>query len=315
MNPLLKSILSPEFGYAILRVMTPLLYPALGVAISSLAGATNIALEGIMIVAACAGVLVSAFTHSLILSLAAGLAAGIALAALLGYFHLKLKADIILAAIALNMFAAGISIVFLFLFTGDKGSTSSFKSQLFPAVQIPLLQGIPILGPILSGHNVLTYGALVSVILYWLITFKTPLGLRIRAVGQNPDAAQSVGINVNRTRMYALLLSGFFGALGGLYLCMGYVSWFARDITAGRGFIAIAAATLGGNMPLGTFLSSLLFGAVNALANYLAPLKVPSEFIQMIPYLATAVALAIYAAQAMRKRRGKIKEQAPGGAS
>jgi ABC-type uncharacterized transport system permease subunit len=315
MNPLLKSILSPEFGFAILRVMTPLLYPALGVAISSLSGAINIALEGIMIVAACAGVLVSAFTHSLILSLAAGLAAGIALAALLGYFHLKLKADIILAAIALNMFAAGISIVFLFLFTGDKGSTSSLKSQLFPAVQIPLLNGIPVLGPILSGHNILTYGAIASVFLYWLITFKTPLGLRIRAVGQNPDAAQSVGIDVNRTRMYALLLSGFFGALGGLYLCMGYVSWFARDITAGRGFIAIAAATLGGNLPLGTFLSSLLFGAVNALANYLAPLKVPSEFIQMIPYLATAVALAIYAAQAMRKRRGIIRERGRGGAS
>ena len=193
MNPLLKSILSPEFAFAILRVMTPLLLPALGVAISSLSGATNIALEGVMTVAACAGVLVSAFTHSLLLSLVAGLAAGIGLAALLGYFHLKLKADIILAAIALNMFAAGISIVFLFLFTGDKGSTSSLKSQLFPAVQIPLLHSVPVLGPILSGHNVLTYGALVSVFLYWLITFKTPLGLRIRAVGQNPDAARSVG--------------------------------------------------------------------------------------------------------------------------
>jgi len=310
MNPLIKSILSPEFGFAILRVMTPLLFPALGVAISSLSGATNIALEGIMIVSACAGVLVSAFTHSLILSLAAGLAAGIALAALLGYFHLKLKADIILAAIALNMFAAGISIVFMFLLTGDKGSTSSFKSQLFPTLQIPLLHQVPVVGQILSGHNVLTYGALLAVVLYWLITFKTPLGLRIRAVGQNPDAAQSVGINVNRTRMYALLLSGFFGALGGLYLCMGYVSWFAREITAGRGFIAVAAASLGGNMPLGTFLSSLLFGAVNALAIYLAPLKVPSEFIQMIPYLATAIALAIYAARQLRKRKGKLREPA-----
>ena len=310
MNPLLKSILSPEFAFAILRVMTPLLLPALGVAISSLSGATNIALEGIMTVAACAGVLVSAFTHSLLLSLVAGLAAGIGLAALLGYFHLKLKADIILAAIALNMFAAGISIVFMFLLTGDKGSTSSFKSQLFPTLQIPLLHQVPVVGQILSGHNVLTYGALLAVVLYWLITFKTPLGLRIRAVGQNPDAAQSVGINVNRTRMYALLLSGFFGALGGLYLCMGYVSWFAREITAGRGFIAVAAASLGGNMPLGTFLSSLLFGAVNALAIYLAPLKVPSEFIQMIPYLATAIALAIYAARQLRKRKGKLREPA-----
>jgi len=313
MNPLLRSILSTEFGFAILRVMTPLLFPAIGVAISGLSGAINIALEGIMLVSACAGVLVSAFTKSLVLALFAGLAAGIGMAALLGYFHLKLKADIILAAIALNLLAEGITIVFLFLLTGDKGSTSSLKTQLFPAVHIPLLREIPVLGPILSGHNLLTYAALLSVVLFWLITFKTPLGLRIRAVGQNPDAAQSVGINVNRTRMYALLLSGFFGALGGLYLCMGYVSWFARNITAGRGFIAIAAASLGGNLPLGTFLSSLLFGAVNALANYLAPLKVPSEFIQMIPYLATAIALAIYSAQTVRKRRRKIKEPATGG--
>jgi simple sugar transport system permease protein len=312
MNPLLKSVLSPEFGFAILRVMTPLLFPALGVAISSLSGATNIALEGIMIVAACAGVLVNIFTHSLWLALLAGLAAGVGLAALLGYFHLKLKADIILAAIALNMFAAGISIVFMFLLTGDKGSTSSFKSDLFPSVQVPLLHKVPILGQILSGHNILTYAALVAVVLYWLITFKTPLGLRIRAVGQNPDAAQSVGIKVNRTRMWALLLSGAFGALGGLYLCMGYVSWFGREITAGRGFIAVAAASLGGNMPVGTFLSSLLFGVVNALAIYLAPLKVPSEFIQMIPYLATAIALAIYAARQVRKYRRKLREPAGG---
>ena len=211
------------------------------------------------------------------------------------------------------MFATGFTIFILFLFTGDKGSTSSFTSMVFPSVQIPLLKSVPILGPILSGHNVLTYCSLLAVLLFWVITFKTPLGLRIRAVGQNPDAAQSVGINVNRTRMYALLLSGFFGALGGLYLCMGYLSWFARDITAGRGWIAVAAASLGGNLPLGTFLSSLLFGVVNALANYLASMKVPSEFIQMIPYLATAIALAVYAAQAMRKGRRRVSEPRAGG--
>jgi general nucleoside transport system permease protein len=314
-NPLLKAILSTEFGFAIFRVMTPLLLPALGVAITGLAGATNIALDGIMLVAACTGVLVSAFTKSLLLALLAGLAVGVGMAALLGYFHLKLKADIFLAAIALNLFASGITIVFLFLLTGDKGSSSSLTSLVFPSVRIPLLASVPVLGPILSGHNVLTYAAFLCVILYWLISFHTPLGLRIRAVGQNPDAAQSVGINVNRTRMYALLLSGVFGALGGLYLSMGYVSWFAREMTAGRGFIAVAAASLGGNMPLGTFLSSLLFGAVNALANYLAVLKVPSEFIQMIPYLATAIALGIYAARTVQKRRRKVKESAAGGAS
>ncbi len=306
MNAMLKSILSTEFGFAILRVMTPLLLPALGVAISGLSGATNIALEGIMLVSAFTGVMISAFTKSLILALLGGIAAGIGLAALLGYFHLNLKADIILAAIALNMLAEGVTVFFLFMFTGDKGTTSSLKSLIFPALHFPLIQNIPVLGAIVSGHNVLVYGALLAVFLYWLITFKTPLGLRIRAVGQNPDAAESVGINVNRTRMWALMLSGFFGALGGLYLAMGYVSWFSPRMTAGRGWIGIAAASLGGNLPLGTFLSSLLFGVVNALANYLAPLRVPSEFIQMIPYLATAVALTIYSIQAMRKRRRRI---------
>jgi len=303
MNAMLKSILSAQFGFAILRVMTPLLYPAIGVAISGLAGSVNIALEGIMLCSACAGVLVSAFTQSLWLSLAAGLAVGVGIAGLLGFFHLRLKADIILAAIAMNMLASGLTIFVLFLTTGDKGSTSSLTTMVFPAVHLPLVRRIPVLGEIVSGQNVLVYGAFLAIVLYWLITFKTPLGLRIRAVGQNPDAAQSVGINVNRTRLWALLLSGFFGAFGGLYLAMGYVSWFARDMTAGRGWIAIAAASLGGNMPLGTFLSSLLFGVVNALAIYLAPLKVPSEFIQMIPYLATFLALAVYSIQAMRRRR------------
>ena len=250
MNPLLKSIISTDFGFAILRVLTPLLLPALGVAVSGLAGVSNIALEGIMLVSACVGVLVSAFTHSLWLALLAGIAAGVLIAALLGYFHLRLKADIVLAAIALNLFATGITIFLLFITTGDKGSSSSITSLVFPNVQIPLLRAVPILGPIFSGHNVMTYVALISVVLYWLITFKTPLGLRMRAVGQNPDAAQSVGINVNRIRMYSLLLSGVFGALGGLYLCMGYLSWFSSGVTAGRGWIAVAAASLGNNMPL-----------------------------------------------------------------
>ncbi len=305
MNAMLKSILSAQFGFAILRVLTPLLYPAIGVAISGLAGSVNIALEGIMLCSACAGVLVSAFTHSLWLSLAAGVVVGIGIAGLLGFFHLRLKADIILAAIAMNMLSSGLTIFVLFLTTGDKGSTSSLTTLVFPALHLPLVRRIPVLGEIVSGQNVLVYGAFLAIFLYWLITFKTPLGLRIRAVGQNPDAAQSVGINVNRTRLWALLLSGFFGSLGGLYLAMGYVSWFARDMTAGRGWIAIAAASLGNNMPLGTFLSSLLFGVVNSLAIYLAPLNVPSEFIQMIPYLATFLALTLYSIQAMRRRRRK----------
>lgn len=303
MNPLLKSILSPSFGFAILRVMTPILFASIGVAFSALAGSINISLEGTMLISAFFGVIVSAFTKSLALGLISGILAGIGLASILAYFHLKLKADIILAAIALNMFASGFTIFLLYIFAKDKGTSSSLKSLVFPSIQIPILKDIPILGEIISGHNILTYLALLSILIFFIIIFKTPLGLRIRAVGQNPDAASSVGINVNKIKFYALLLSGIFGALGGLYLSMGYVSWFARDMTAGRGFIAIAASNLGAHLPLGVFLASILFGILNTIAIYLASLQVPSEFIQMIPYIATIITLTIYSIQASRKKR------------
>jgi simple sugar transport system permease protein len=303
LNPLLKSILSPSFGFAILRVTTPILFASIGVAFSALAGSINISLEGTMLVSAFLGVIVSAFTKNIILGFFAGILGGIGLASILAYFHLKLKADIILAAIALNMFASGFTIFLLYIFAKDKGTSSSLRSLVFPSINIPLLKDIPILGEIFSGHNILTYLALLSVIIFFIIIFKTPLGLRIRAVGQNPDAASSVGINVNKIKFYALILSGIFGALGGLYLSMGYVSWFARDMTAGRGFIAIAASNLGAHLPLGVFLASLLFGILNTIAIYLASLQVPSEFIQMIPYIATIITLTIYSIQASRKKR------------
>ncbi len=297
MNPLLKSIFSANFVFATLRVTTPILFPAIGVAITSLSGSVNIALEGIMLVSAFTGVVVSAFTGSLWLALIFGILAGIGMAALLGYFHLNLKADIIIAAIALNMFASGITVFLTYIFAHDKGTTSSLKSLVFPSVKIPIIDKIPVIGRMFSGLNILTYVALISVIVFYYIVYKTPLGLRIRAVGQNPDAAESVGVDVKKVKMYSLLLSGFFGALGGLYLSMGYVSWFSRDMTAGRGFIAIAAASIGGNLPLGTFFGSLLFGIVNTLAIFLATLKVPSELIQMIPYVTTVLVLAVYAIQ------------------
>jgi len=303
LNPLLKSILSPSFGFAILRVMTPILFASIGVAITTLSGAVNISLEGTMLISAFFGVIVSAFTKSLILGFLAGILAGVALSSILSYFHLKLKADIILAAIALNLFASGLTVFLLYIFAKDKGTSSSLRSLVFPSIEIPILKDIPIVGEIFSGHNILTYVALLSVLIFYILIFKTPLGLRIRAVGQNPDAASSVGINVNKIKFYALILSGFFGALGGLYLSMGYVSWFARDMTAGRGFIAIAASNLGANLPLGVFLASILFGILNTIAIYLASLQVPSEFIQMIPYIATIITLAIYSIQASRRKR------------
>lgn len=304
MRPLIESVFSPEFVYAVIRVTTPLLYPALGVAITAASGSINIGLEGIMLSAAFTGVLVSVYTQSLFLSLLAGIGAGIILAALLAYFHLKMKADIILAAIALNLLASGLTIFLLIVIAGER-STNRLASLVFPTVRIPVLSEIPLLGPMFSGHNVLTYAAFVAVGAYYVIMYWMPIGLRIRAVGQNPDAARSVGINVDKTKTIALLISGVFGSLGGLYLSMGYVSWFSRDMTSGRGFIAVAAATMGGNLPLGTLVGSLLFGFVNALAIYISSLDVPSDLIQAIPYISTVAAVTAYAARQSHSRLRK----------
>jgi len=188
----------------------------------------------------------------------------------------------------------------------DKGASTSLKSAVLPSLHIPLLQDIPVLGPILSGHNVLTYVSLVCVAgLYYLLA-KTPLGLQIRSVGENPHAAQSVGVRVNRVQFVSLLISGFFAALGGAYMSMGYLSLFTRDMTAGRGWIGLAAEAVGRSTTLGTFLSSMLFGAADALANALQVLKIPAELVGTTPYVTTVICLVVYAITEAKVKKRKL---------
>ena len=191
---------------------------------------------------------------------------------------------------------------------GDKGVSTSMASKVVPSVEIPLIKDIPILGEILSGHNVLTYVALLSVVVVYVLVNKSPLGLRIRSVGENPDAAESVGISVVKTRFIALMITGILSGLGGAFMSMGYVSWFARDMAAGRGYIALAAQNLGNATPIGTCLASFLFGIADALSSSLQILSVPAEFIQMIPYVTTVIGLIVYAAY--RKKQTQKKQAA-----
>ncbi len=303
MMDFLRVIFTTEFGFGVLRVTTPILFAALAALVTDRAGVINIALEGIMLIAALTGVIFSAMFQSAWLGLIMALILGSLTGMLLGYFHLRLKTNIILAAVALNLIASGGTIFILYLIAGDKGISSSLASQTLPKITIPLLNKVPVIGPILSGHNVLTYFALLSVFLMHFFINKTPLGMRIRAVGENPEAADSVGISVKRTQFIALTLSGFVAAFGGAYMSMGYVSWFSRDMTAGRGFIALAAEAMGGASPIGSFFTSLLFGFFDALSNSLQLLRVPAEFVQMIPYVATVVGLVIYTAAKRRQHQ------------
>lgn len=295
MNDALRGIFSWDFIAAGIRVTTPILLAALGALIAESAGTPNIALEGIMLLSAFTGVIVSGFTQSLFLAIIAGIAVGIAMASALAYFALKLKTNIILAAIALNIFASGGTIFFLAMLTGDKGSSASVNSLIIPNIDIPFIQDIPVLGDIISGHHAITYVAIVLIFVVQYLLYKTPLGLRIRAVGENPHAADSVGISVIKTRFTALMLSGFLASLGGLFLSMGYVSWFARDMTAGRGWIALAAQALGGLNAFGVAAGSFLFGFTEASSYSLQFFDIPYEFTQSLPFIITIIVLGIYA--------------------
>lgn len=307
MMEIFSAIFSVGFGFAVLRVTTPILFAALGAVVSGRAGVINIGLEGLMLFSAFTGVWASALTQSAWLGLLAGVTVSVLLALGMGYFHLKLKTDIILAGIALNVIASGGTIFLLFVVAGDRGISSSLASKIMPSIQIPLLRSIPLIGPVLSGHNVLTYMALLAVVCVWYFLYRMPVGLQLRAVGESPESAESVGISVHKIRFLALGVSGLLAGLGGAHLSMGYVSWFSKDMTAGRGFIGVASAALGGQTPLGTLIASFFFGFTDALSNYMQSVNIPSEFVQMLPYAATVIGLAVYARQQQQKALKKSK--------
>ena len=300
-------IFTTEFAFMVFRVTTPILFTALGAMISRRAGIMNISLEGMMLAGALFGVIGSTYTQSVLAGVACAVASSLALSLIFAYFVLKLRYDLILTGIALNLMASGGTVFLLSVLCGDKGVSTSMNSLVVPSVDIPVIKDIPVLGEIISGHNLLTYGALLSVAVVYLLINKSPMGLRIRSVGENPDAAESVGISVIRTRFTALIITGILSGLGGAFMSMGYVSWFARDMAAGRGYIALAAQNLGNATPLGTCLASFLFGVADALSSSLQVLSVPAEFIQMIPYVTTVIGLVIYAA---RRKRQTAKKSA-----
>ena len=296
LNQLAGIIFSETFVFSIFRITTPILFAALAAVIADRAGVTNIGLEGIMMICALTGVIFSAKLQSAWLGLLFAILLGVLTALMIGFFALKLKTDIILAGIAVNM-----------LGNGGRGYSANLASKVMPTVNIPILQDIPILGKILSGHNILTYFAFICVLLVWILLYKTPMGLQIRAVGESPNAADSVGVSVNRIKYIALGLSGALAGMGGAFMSMGYMSSFNTNMTAGRGFIALAAEAMGRAEPIGTMLTSLLFGFADALANNMQSLGLPQELVAMTPYVFTVVGLAIYAASTLKRNRKKLE--------
>lgn len=300
---MLQNLLSPDFFNAILRATTPILFAALASSVASKSGITNMALEGIMLFSALFGVIFSAMSGNWAVGLLLTMAAGGIIGLLLAFFVLNLKTDEILAAIAINLMATGGTVLLMLAVSGDRGSSTSIASQSVPRLVIPLVDRIPFLGQILSGQNGMTYLALLAVAVMHLFLYKTPLGLKIRAVGENKNAAESVGISARKIQYIALILSGVLASMGGFFLSGGYMNIFTKDMSAGKGYIALAASAMGGDTPVGACLVSLLFGAAQALANMMQLTDIPHELIQMVPYLTTLVGLGIYSYAGLKRRQ------------
>lgn len=315
MDGLAKVIFSTDFIYMWIRVATPILLPALGAAICNKAGVVNLGLEGIMLCSALLGVVGGHLGGGLFWGLLGGLGTALILSLVFAYFHLNLRANPVLCGTAINTFAGGFTVFLLELLTGEKGTSSSLRSYSFPNINIPLIKDIPVLGKIISGHNLLTYLAVLMVFAVYFLFYKTPLGLRIQSVGANPHAATSVGVNVVKIRYIAIILCGLLTGLGGMYLSMGYLNLFTRDMVAGRGFIALAACAMGQNSPFGVFLSAMVFALFDGLSNILQIMRIPSEFVQMLPYVATIAGLTIYSIQRLQAEKNKNRLKAGYGKS
>lgn len=287
-------VFSADFLFTSIRVMTPILFAALSCMVFVKGGIDPIGTEGIMLSCALAGPVGGYLTKSALGGVIFAMIVGTALAFLFGYFTIILDTNPVLAGIALNTLSGGITIFTTYYLTGNKGSTQSLNSPVCPEIDIPVLKDIPVLGDILSGHNVLTYLGILCVFLLGIFFWKTTTGLRVRAVGENESAAKSVGLNIMKYKYIALLMAGCLAGIGGAYMSMGYVSFFSRDMIAGRGWIGMAAESMGLGTPWRIAGSVLIFGMADSLAVRLQMLNLPSQLIQTIPYVVTIIAIAIY---------------------
>lgn len=276
---------------AALRMATPIVLASLGGIFSERVGVVNIALEGMMLSGAFSGVLATYGTSNPWI----GVVVSILVGGLLGLLHalltVKFAGNQIVSGTGINIFALGFTAYMSQVVWGSRGASPNVQG--LEAVSIPLLKDLPIAGEIIGNQTPLVYVALIVVVISYIILSKTLLGLRIKAVGEHPAAADTAGINVYRTKYLCVILSGMLAGLGGAFLSLGHLSLFALGMSGGRGFIALAAMILGGWTPFGALGASLFFGFADALQMRLQSIGVlPSQIILTVPYILTIVVLA-----------------------
>ena len=275
-----------------LRMGTPIALTALGGLTSERSGVVNIGLEGIMLASAFGAVLGSYLTGNPWIGVLTAILVGVLISAIHSVISITWGGNQSVSSMALVLLATGFSGVGLKAVFGQQGSSPQVPSL----EHTPILSSIPVVGGFLSDLSPFVYIAFLALILIHCMFKYTPLGLRIITVGENPKAAETAGLSVHKIRYFSVILSGVLGGLGGAFLSLGQMNLFQEGMVAGRGYLALGAVTMGRWSPIGAFASSMFFGLFSAIQLYVQTIPgnpVPSEFIQMIPYLASLLVLAV----------------------
>ncbi|SER82119.1 nucleoside ABC transporter membrane protein [Tranquillimonas rosea] len=306
-----------QIGDSTIRLATPLLLACLAGLFSERSGIIDIGLEGKMLISAFFSAAVAALTGSVWLGLLAGVAAAVIFSLIHGLASITFRGDQLISGVALNFLASGMSVLIAQDIFAQGGRTPSLSGDArFASLDLPFaeaLSGVPILGPIysdmLSGHTILVYVALLAVPATWYVLFRTRFGLRLRAVGENPGAVDTAGVSVKRLRYGAVLICGLLSGLGGAYLSTGLAAGFTQEMTAGRGYIALAALIFAKWRPWQALGACLLFGFLQAVSNRfnsidLILFEIPNAFVLALPYILTVVILAGFVGRAVPPRAG-----------
>ena len=301
----MRQILTLSLLFSTIRLSTPLVLAALGGLYSERSGVINIALEGLLLAGAFTAASVTYYAHNPWVGLGAAIVAGAAVASILAVACIRFKADQVVTGTGINILFIGLPAVLSGALFLSSGSTPQIpRANLLPAVS----RFLPFLPEwrVLTDVSIISVLALVVVLVTRYVLYRTPFGLRLRAVGENPEAADAAGIAVNRMRYLGVMLSGALAGIGGAYLSIGQSSLFTRNMAAGRGFIALAALIFGKWRPMQTMLACLLFGLADALTIQMQGVAklpwnpsedIPVQFIQMIPYVVTIIVLAGFIGQ------------------
>lgn len=290
---MLRNIINYTLIASTIRLSTPLILAALGGLYSERSGVINIALEGMMLAGAFTAAAVTVFTHSSLIGVLAAVAAGLLVAALHAVATINYRADQVVSGTAINILFLGVPALLSGALFESTGATRQLtKDEVLPDVLIFNSDSSPVLASVFNQKPIV-YLAFFVVGISVYVLYRTRFGLRLRAVGENPEAADTAGVNVRRMRYAGVLISGALAALGGAYLSIGQSSQFTRNMTAGRGFIALAALIFGKWHPVGAMMACLLFGFAEAVSIRMqGNVNIPNQFVLMIPYVLTMVVLA-----------------------